>query len=113
MQLEHYGGGEGLRDLGGLEAAVARPAMTFAGEDLYLDIPGKASALMHSLVMNHPFVDGNKRVGAHAALIFLMANGWDITATSSDLEEVTLSLAQSKLDIESLTIWFSQRARPG
>jgi len=64
LQLCHYGGGQGLRDRGGLEAAVARPGMTFGGEDLYREIPDKAAALMHSLVSAHPFVDGNKRAGA-------------------------------------------------
>jgi death-on-curing protein len=62
-QLRLYGGATGLRDNGALESAVARPAMTFGGEDLYEDLASKASALMHSLVLNHPFVDGNKRIG--------------------------------------------------
>ena len=60
-QLRRYGGATGLRDRGGLEAALARPAMTFDGEDLYEDMASKASALMHSLVLNHPFIDGNGR----------------------------------------------------
>lgn len=111
IQLEHYGGAAGLRDGNGLEAAVARPAMTFAGEDLYRDIPEKAAALMHSLVSNHPFVDGNKRVGAHAAVIFLAVNHWNLSATPKDLEEITMTLAQG-LDIEALVVWFRQRTRP-
>ena len=78
--------------------------MTFGGEDLYREFPEKAAALMYSLVMNHPFVDGNKRVGAHAALIFLMANGWDIQASPVKLENITLALAQGVMDLESLTI---------
>lgn len=79
-QISHYGGARGQKDRGALEAAAARPAMTFAGEDLYSDIAAKAAALMHSLVMNRPVVDGNKRVGAHAALLFLALNGarWEI-----------------------------------
>ncbi|MEW6280962.1 MAG: Fic family protein [Candidatus Eremiobacterota bacterium] len=83
----------GLPDPGALDAAAARPAMTFGGEDLYPDIPSKAAAWMHSLVMNHPFVDGNKRVGAHAAILFLLANEWKIAIESKDLEEITLSVA--------------------
>ncbi len=70
-QLEVFCGPPGLRDRAGLESAVARPQMTFAGEDLYPDLSDKAAALMHSLVSNHPFVDGNKRVGAMAAELFL------------------------------------------
>ena len=111
IQLRHYGGGEGIRDSGALEAACARPQMTFGGEDLYREFPDKAAALMYSLVMNHPFVDGNKRVGAHAALIFLMANGWDIQASPVELENVTLALAQVVMDLESLTIWWRQRSK--
>lgn len=111
IQLEYYGGGSGLRDPNGLEAAVARPGMTFAGEDLYREIPEKAAALMHSLVSNHPFVDGNKRVGAHAALIFLVVNEWELAASPKELEDITMTLAQG-LDVESLTVWFRQRVRP-
>ena len=111
IQLECYGGGSGLRDPNGLEAAVARPAMTFAGEDLYREIPEKAAALMHSLVSNHPFVDGNKRVGAHAALVFLVVNEWELAASPKELEDITMALAQG-LDVESLTVWFRQRVRP-
>ena len=111
IQLEHYGGGEGLRDLGALEAACARPQMTFGGEDLYPEFPEKAAALMHSLVMNHPFVDGNKRVGAHASLVFLLVNGWETQATPTELEKVTLALAEGSIDVESLSIWWRQRCR--
>jgi death on curing protein len=108
-QLSHYGGAEGRRDRGGLEAAAARPAMTFGGEDLYPDLAAKAAALMPSLVMNHPFVDGNKRVGAHAAMLFLVLNGGRCEITSKELEELTLSVARGELDAESLGIWFRQR----
>jgi death on curing protein len=108
-QLSHYGGATGLRDRGALEAAAARPAMTFGGEDLYPDIAAKAAALMHSLVMNHLFVDGDKRVGAHAAPLFLALNGGLLAITPEQLEEVTLSVARGELDAESLAIWFRQR----
>lgn len=111
-QLGRFGGSPGLRDSSALEAAAARPAMTFEGEDLYPELPTKAAALMHSLVNNHPFVDGNKRVGAHAAILFLMLNGWEMNAVSRDVEDVTMAAARGELDLESLTIWFRQRAFP-
>jgi death-on-curing protein len=83
--------------------------MTFAGEDLYPDVPAKAAApLMHSLVLNHPFIDGNKRVGAHAALVFALGNGWVPVITAAELVEVTLAVARGKMEIEPLTIWFRQ-----
>ena len=111
-QTRRYGGAAGVRDRGLLESAVARPAMTFGGEDLYHDLPAKAAALMHSLALNHPFVDGNKRVAAHAALVFAASNGYECTATSEDLVDVTLRLAAGAVAVEELAIWFRQRLRP-
>lgn len=83
--------------------------MTFGGEDLYPDVAGKAAALMHGLVTSEPFVDGNKRVGAQAALLLLALNGARSEISSHDLEELTLSVAHRELDAEALTIWFRQR----
>lgn len=108
-QIEGFGGAIGLRDPGVLESAVARPAMTFGGEDLYPDMPSKAAALMHSLVMNHAFVDGNKRVGVTAAELFLRLNGYRLDASDPDLEDLTLTVAKGELDAEALAIWFRQR----
>ena len=109
IQIEIYGGSVGCRDSGGLEAAVARPMMTFGGEDLYPDVAAKAAALMHSLVANHPFVDGNKRVGAHAAPVFIELNDWAATIAPQKLEDVTMEVARGNIDNEPLTIWFRQR----
>lgn len=109
LQVRRYGGGSGLRDRGALEAAVGRPAATFGGEDLYEDLAAKAAALMHSLVLNHPFVDGNKRVGAHAALLFIDLNGAEVATTSDELVQVTLAVAEGRLRVEALAIWFRQR----
>ena len=108
-QLRRYGGSPGLRDKAGLEAALARPAMTFDGEDLHEDVAGKAAALMHSLVLNHPFVDGNRRVAAHAAIVFAELNGHAFLATPDELVETTLTLAEGKMKMEALAIWFRQR----
>ncbi len=111
LQLTQYGGLAGVRDRGGLEAAAARPAMTFGGEDLYPDVPEKAAALMHSLALNHPFVDGNKRVAAHAAVLFALVNGFDCLATPEELVAVTLEVAKGDVEVEALAIWFRQRLR--
>lgn len=111
QQLRRYGGATGLRDRGALESALARPAMTFGGEDLYPDVPSKAAALMHSLALNHPFVDGNKRVAAHAAIVFAELNRHRFLATPEDLVAMTLLVAEGKVAIEALTIWFRQRLR--
>jgi death-on-curing protein len=111
FQKRKYGGGAGLRDRAALEAALARPGTTFGGEDLYPELTDKAAALMHSLVANHPFVDGNKRVGAHALLLFLMANGFDPLFTPAELVDVTLAVARGELSAEALAIWLRQRVR--
>ncbi len=108
-QIESFGGSAGLRDRGGLEAAAARPQMTFGGEDLYPDPAAKAAALMHSLVMSHPFVDGNKRVGAMAAELFLRVNGIDLVASDEELISLTLAVARGEVSAEALAIWFRQR----
>jgi death-on-curing protein len=110
-QLELYGGASGLRDRGSLESALARPAMTFGGEDLYPDVASKAAALMHSLALNHPFVDGNKRVAAHAAVLFALSNGYEPMATPHELFDVTMAVAQGTVEAEALAIWFRQRLR--
>jgi death-on-curing protein len=107
--LRAFGGRRGLRDRGALEASVARPFATFDGEDLYPDAAAKAAALMHSLVSNHPFVDGNKRVGAAAAELFLEVNSWSLNAEDDDLEEITLVVARGEITAEAFAIWLRQR----
>ena len=110
--LAAFGGLGGIRDRGSLEASIARPAMTFGGEDLYPDLAAKAAALLHSLVLNHPFVDGNKRVGAAAAELMLELNGIALAASDHELENITLATARGEMSAEALAIWFRQRCRP-
>lgn len=111
LQVARFGGSRGIRDRGGLEAAVARPQMTFGGDDLYPDVPAKAAALMHSLVQNHPFVDGNKRVGAHAMILFLLANDVELAFTPAELTDMTIATASGELAVEAIAIWIRQRSR--
>ena len=110
--MSAFGGRRGLRDRAALEAAAARPSMTFDGEDLYPDLAAKVAALMHSLVVNRAFVDGNKRLGAAAAELVVEVNGYRLRAGDSDLEEVTFSVARGELSAEALAIWFRQRLEP-
>jgi len=112
MQLQAFGGAAGLRDRGGLEAAAARPRMTFGGDDLYADVAAKAAALMHSIVMNHPFVDGNKRVGAMAAELFLVVNAQRLEAPDEALVDLAFAVARGEVSAEALAIWIRQRSRP-
>ena len=103
--IEQYGGSEGIRDLGALESALAQPRMTFGGEDLYPTIVEKASALGFSLIKNHPFVDGNKRIGHAAMETFLILNGLEIEATVDKQEEAILQVASGDIGREAFTDW--------
>lgn len=86
--------------------------MTFGGHDLYPDLAAKATALGFSLIMNHPFVDGNKRVG-HAALeTFLLLNGHELSSTVDKAEHIILSVAAGRLDRDGLLEWVRQSLRP-
>jgi death-on-curing protein len=109
--VDAFGGARALRERGLLEAAVARPAMTFGGEDLYPDLAAKAAALMHSLVLNHPFIDGNKRAGTSAAELFVEVNDTLLRATDEEFEDITIAVAEGKVSAEALAIWFRQRLK--
>jgi death on curing protein len=111
--IAETGGSPGLRDLGLLEAAVARPRATFDGALLYPDPISQAAALMESLVQNHPFVDGNKRVGITAAALFLIRNGIPFAATNDELEEFTLAVARSELSLRDIAAWFDAHSASG
>lgn len=109
FQTVRFGGSKRVRDRGALEAAVARPQMTFGGDDLYPDLAAKAAALMHSLIQNHPFVDGNKRVGAHAGLLFVRINGHRLAISPAELTATVMAVARGELAAEALAIWIRQR----
>jgi death-on-curing protein len=110
--LGQSGGASGIRDVGALESALAQPRATFGGEDLHSTLSGKCAALGYSLAMNHPFVDGNKRV-AHAAMeVFLVLNGYEIVASVDEQEQLMLDLAAGKMTREQLTEWLEQHLKP-
>jgi len=98
QQIERYGGSEGLRDPAGLESAVATPQATFGGEFLHTSIPAMAATYLFHLCQNHAFIDGNKRVGANAAITFLLMNNWDATFSEEELVDVVLSVASDRLN---------------
>jgi death on curing protein len=110
-RLIHETGGEyGVRDLGLLESAVARPQSTFDRQELYPDVFEKAAALMESLINNHPFVDGNKRTGIASAVLFLQQNGISFSAKNADLEKFTLRVASSKAGRSEITKWLKSHS---
>ena len=108
--LEQSGGALGIRDLGLLESAIAQPLMTFGGEDLYPSVMEKAVAIGFSIIMNHPFVDGNKRTGHAAMEIFLILNGMEISASVDEQERIILAVASGKIEREELVEWLEERA---
>lgn len=110
--IEEIGGRHGVRDIGLLESAVARPEATVESDDLYADTFSKAAALMESLVQNHPFLDGNKRTGIAAAALFLRANGWRLSASNSRLEAFTWRAATSRLPLADSVAWFRVHSVP-
>jgi len=104
-------GEHGVRDIGLLESAIARPKATFDGQKLYTNIFDKAAALMESLVNNHPFIDGNKRTGIACAVLFLRQNGITFSAKNSDLERFTLRVASSKIKPSEIAKWLKNHSR--
>src|SRR6266850_3639044 len=111
-QIERYGGSSGLRDAAGLESAVATPQATFGGEFLHASIPAMAAAYLFHLCQNHAFIDGNKRVGANAAITFLLMNNLEPTFDEEELAGLVLSVASGGLDKQGLTRIFESRCKP-
>ena len=103
--IDQSGGLSGLRDLGLLEASLAQPRQSFAGIDLYPSLTDKAAALGFSLIQNHPFVDGNKRIGHAAMEITLLLNGFELIADVDDSEAVILAVASGQMDRSAFTRW--------
>ncbi len=105
LALEQSGGLEGVRDLGGVDSALAQPQITFGGQELYPSLAEKAATMGLSLVCNHPFLDGNKRVGHAAMETFLVLNGWELAASVDEQEQVILRLAAGRLKRDEFTAW--------
>jgi len=103
--IEQSGGSTKIHDIGALEAALAQPRMTFLGQDLYPTIVEKAAALGFSLVMNHPFADGNKRLGHAAMEVFLVLNGYELQAPVDEQEQAILQLAAGEIERSEFTRW--------
>jgi death-on-curing protein len=97
-QIERYGGKLGIRDIGLLQSALAMPAAGFGGRYIHNDLYEMAAAYIFHIIQNHPFIDGNKRTGAVAALVFLSLNNIKIEAEEKDFEEIVLAVARGKID---------------
>lgn len=111
MAVDESGGSHGLRDLGILESAVARPQSSFGGQDLYPDIFLKAAALVHGLLRNHPFVDGNKRTSMYSAMTFLELNGYKFDARQKEVVNFALKVENEKVEVEQIAKWLKEHSK--
>jgi death-on-curing protein len=109
LVAEQSGGSAAVRDLGALESAVAQPRMTFEGRDLYATLAEKAVALGFSIIQNHPFVDGNKRVGHASMETFLVLNGHELRASIDESQRVVIEVASGKCGREQFLRWVQER----
>ena len=103
--VEQTGGSDGIRDEGLLDSALSAPFQSFDNTDAYPSLQQKAARLCFGLVKNHPFVDGNKRIGAHAMLVFLAVNGVELTYTQTELSDIILQVAASEKEYADLLDW--------
>jgi death-on-curing protein len=108
--LANFGGAGGLRDWNLLDSAVHRPQAAFGSEDLYADLFTKAAALGHSLVLNHPFVDGNKRTAWEAMKRFIGENGLSLMANSEEIIELMLRIEDKSLGVEQVAAWLKRHS---
>ena len=108
--VSETGGEYGVRDLGLLESAIARPQATFDKQELYPDMFEKAATLMESLINNHPFVDGNQRTGIACAVLFLKQNGISFSAKNAELEKFTLRVASSNVGRSEIAEWLKKHS---
>ena len=108
--IEKSGGATGIRNFGLLESAIAQPRMTFGGKELYSSLIGKSAALGFSIIMNHPFIDGNKRTGHAAAETLLVLNGMKIAVSVDEQERIVLSVASGQMGREAFADWLNLHA---
>lgn len=110
--MTESGGKMGIQSLSSLESSLSQPRMTFAGKDLYPTIVEKAAILGFSLIENHPFHDGNKRIGHAAVETFLILNSFEIDAPIAEQEQTMLEIAGGKMSLESFKIWLQNKVIP-
>lgn len=106
--VRRYGGSFGIRDMGLIESALARPKASFGGIDLYPTVIEKAAALFHSLIFNHAFTDGNKRTTLTVTARFLSLNGYELKVTQEEVVEFPLWVDNSHPEIEEIVKWLKE-----
>lgn len=106
--IRRTGGRPGVRDIGLLQSAAARPQATFDGVELYPKLFAKAAVLAHSIIQNHPFIDGNKRTGIAAAALILRKGGFALQVAQEDMVKFVLSIAEGKVSWEEIARWLQE-----
>jgi death-on-curing protein len=111
-QVDRYGGSGGIRDVGLLQSALGMPRATFDGQLLHPSIPEMAAAYLFHLVQNHPFIDGNKRIGLAAAIAFLGQNDLWLEAGEEELTEFVLRVARGELQKADAAVFLRDHCEP-
>jgi len=112
LLIDEFGGSKGIRDKGSLEAALNRPFATFDGKDLYPTAAEKAAALFESIIINHPFMDGNKRT-AYALLEYLLLNkaGIRLDASFEEKYKMTIEASTGTIRFDEIKAWISSKIK--
>jgi death-on-curing protein len=110
--VSRYGGAPGIRDLGLLDSALAMAQTTFAGQYLHASLPEMAAAYLFHLVSNHPFLDGNKRIGLLGAIVFLRLNGLRLVAEPKALTELVIAVASGKASKAQVAVFLAKNVEP-
>ena len=111
LSIQSYGGSHGIRDIGLPGGAIGRPFQTFGGEDLYPTMYEKAAALGESLIINHPFLDGNKRTGILAVAAFLLESGFEINSSEEELYNFTIDISTGTLKFDDIFLWLKNNTQ--
>jgi death-on-curing protein len=112
LSIIKYGGSSGIRDEGLMESAIARPYQTFGGEDLYPSCLEKATAIAESIIINHPFNDGNKRTGYLVMLAIVEEGRFEITASNDDIYSFVINISTGQTRYEEIVTWLHQNTKP-
>lgn len=109
--IDKYGGAKGLRDLALLESALSRPYQTFGGIELYEDVFNKAAAIIESILINHPFIDGNKRIGFVILRLILLEEGWELSASQEEKYQFVIGIASGNMNFDGILIWIKSKTK--
>ena len=105
--IDNFGGSHGVRDIAALESALARPFQTYDNVDLYKTTLHKSAALIESLLINHPFIDGNKRTGYTALRLLLLQHGLDFTASPGSRYDFVIAIATGQMKFDEIVFWLT------